>query len=89
MNLDEALIVLEQAGYEVAGSFEQKVMEQLKDLCSSFTPNSAFDPVDVFEKTYSFYAENYEYKNDDYEAYKLAKEMIARYRFKKKWHEFK
>lgn len=87
MELDEAITLLEQAGCKVDSSFEQKVMEELKNLCSPFTRNSDFDPEDVFDKTYSFYAENYEYENTEYAAYELAKEMIARYRFKKRWHE--
>ena len=42
MKLDEALDTLHKAGYEVEGSFEQKVMEELINQCAPFTRNSDF-----------------------------------------------
>ena len=64
--------------------FAVQVLEELKRLCEPFTRNSEFDPQDVFDKTYDFYKENY----PELSPYKMASEMIARYRFKKKWKEF-
>ena len=83
MRLDEAKKILKESGYIVTDEFAEQVKEELKYLCEPFTRNYEFDPEEVFEKTYSFYKENY----PELTPYEMAKEMIARYRFKKKWKE--
>lgn len=85
MNLNEAISLLENSGYSVNDKFAQQVKDELKKLCEPFTRNSEFDPEDIFEKTYDFYKDNY----PELSPYKMAVEMIARYRFKKKWREYK
>lgn len=86
MELNEAQQILNKAGLiaeETEDDFAAQVLEELKRLCEPFTRNSEFDPQDVFDKTYDFYKENY----PELSPYKMATEMIARYRFKKKWKE--
>ena len=88
IRLSEAKEILEKNGYivesdAVVSSFKDRVMEHLKFLCYPLLKND-FDPDDVFEKTYNIYKQKY---SEGYDAYDTAKEMIARYRYMKRWHE--
>ena len=94
MELDEAKHILNQNGYELldewssednkTDKFADEVKQELASLCNQSSKDYDLDPEEVFDTTYAFYREMY----PELSARKLAKWLIARYRYKQKWKDF-